>query len=74
MKFSEQVGRETKNKLEHFEDVAFNPLDPGSILAFSGSVLDTNIMKKRVKKISWNFQDMSGIAQQNIWLDCFTPE
>ena len=64
MKCSGHVGYETKNKLEHFGGVAFNPFDPALILIFSGSVLDSNIMGKRVEGFSWNFHDMSSMAQQ----------
>ena len=49
---SGQVGYETRNNLEHFEGVAFNPLDPGSIFLFSGSVFDSDIMEKRVNGFS----------------------
>ena len=64
MKFLGQVGYETKNKLDYFGGVAFNPFDPALIFIFSGSVLDSNIMGKQVKGFSWNFQDMSCMAQQ----------
>ena len=38
MNFSEKAGHETRNNVEHFRDVAVNPLNPGSIFIFSGSV------------------------------------
>ena len=40
------------------KDFAFNPLDPGSIYVFVGSVLASNITEKRVRRFSWNFHEM----------------
>ena len=42
--FSGQIGHETRNNIEHFLYVAANPLDPGWIFQFSGSVFSSNIM------------------------------
>ena len=45
MKFSATVGHETRNILEHFWDVAANPLNPGSVFLFSGFVIVGYIME-----------------------------
>ena len=63
-----------KEQTRTFWGVAFNTFDPALILIFSRSVLDSNIMGKQVNGFSWNFQDMSSMAQQNSWLDCFTSD
>ena len=73
IKFSGQLAYKRRNRLEQFHDVAENPLDPGSNFLFSGSVPNSKIMEKRVNGFSWKVQDMSGMTQQNIWLDCFMP-
>ena len=52
MKFSGLVGYETMNFLEDFEDVAFNSLNPASVFLFSGYVLDSNIIEKRMNRFS----------------------
>ena len=44
MTFSGQVGYETRKKLEHFEDAAFNHLDPAFIFLFYRSMLDSSII------------------------------
>ena len=57
-----QVGYETRNNLEHFED-SFYPVDPGSIFLFSGSVLDSHIMENgqmdfhEIFRICWTQQN-----------------
>ena len=71
MKFSIYLRYLARNNLEHFDAAAFNPLGPGLIFLFYGSVFASNIMEKQVNGFSWNFQDMSEVTQQNIWLDCF---
>ena len=45
--------------LKHFRDVSVNPLNPGSINLFPGSVFVCNIMEKGVNGFSWNFYEMS---------------
>ena len=50
MKFFEKGGLHTRSNLEHFRDVTVNPLNPGSIYLFPGSVFDCNIMEKRVNE------------------------
>ena len=66
MKFSEKDGLDTRSNLEDFRDVAVNPLNPGSIHLFSGSVFVCNIMEKRVNGFSLNFYEMSGTTQEII--------
>ena len=66
MKFSEKDGLDTRSNLEHFWDVTFNPLNPGSIYLFPGSVFVCNIMEKRVNGFSWNFYEKSGKTQEII--------
>ena len=39
------IGHDTKNNLEHFGDVSFNPMDTGFIFLFSGSVFVSHIME-----------------------------
>ena len=46
-KTSGKVAHETRNNLEHYRDVAVNPLNTGSIFLFSGFVIVGNIMGKR---------------------------
>ena len=67
---SGQVGYDIENNLEHIEDIALNLLGPGSIYAFAGSVLASNIMGKRIHGFSWILQDMLEITQQNNYRDC----
>ena len=53
MRFSAKVGNETRNNLEYFQDVVVNPLNPGLIFLFPGSVSVSNVMeKKRVNGFS----------------------
>ena len=52
MNFSEKDGHDRKRNLEHFRDVAVNPLNPGSIYLFRGSVFVCNIMEERVNGFS----------------------
>ena len=66
MKFLEKDRLDTRSNLEHFRDVAVNPLNPESIHQFSGSVFVCNIMEKRVNGFSWNFYEMSGTTQEMI--------
>ena len=47
VKFSSKEGDDIRNNLEHVHDVAVNVLKPESIGLFSGSVLVSNIIKKR---------------------------
>ena len=54
--FLEKVGYETRIHLEHFRDIAVNPLNPGSILLFSVSVFVCDIMEtgwRVFMKFSW---------------------
>ena len=74
MKNSGQFGYDIGNNLEHFEDIAYNPLDPGSIYVFVGPVLASNITEKRVHGSSWNFHEISETTQQNNHPDCFSPD
>ena len=46
MKFSEKDGHDTESNLEHFRDVAVNPLNPESIYLFPGPVFVCNIMEQ----------------------------
>ena len=62
--FLGKVGHEARSTLEHFRDLAVNPLNAGSILIFSGSVFVSNIMGKRLNGFSSNFHDMSGTTQE----------
>ena len=55
MKFSTKVAHEAKNNMEHFRDVAVNPLNTGSIVLFSGFVIFGNIMEKADKRIFMKF-------------------
>ena len=71
--FLGQVKYDTGKYLQHFEDFALNPLDPGWIYSFVGSVLAGNITEKRVHRFSWNFHDIFEITQQNNYIDCSTP-
>ena len=64
MKFSEQDGPDTGSNLEHFRDIMINPLNPGSIYLFPGSVFVCNIMEKRANGFSWNFDETSGTTQE----------
>ena len=64
--FLGNIGHETKNTLEHFRDLADNPLNPGSIFPFSGSVFVSNITGKRMNGFLWNFHHMSGTTQEVI--------
>ena len=66
MKFSEKDDHDTGSNLKHFRDVTVNPLNPGSIYLFPGSVIFCNIMEKQVNGFSWNFYDTSGMTQQMI--------
>ena len=52
MKFLEKDGHDTGSNLEHSQDAAINPLNPGSIYLFPGSVFISNIMEKRVNGFS----------------------
>ena len=52
MKFSEKDGHDTRSNLEYFQDVAVNPLNPGLIYLFPGSVFVCNIMEKMVNGFS----------------------
>ena len=65
MKFSEKDGLDTRSNLEHFRDVAVNPVNPGSIYLCSGSVLVCIILEKRVNGFSLFFSEMSGTTQKN---------
>ena len=47
-------------------DVKVNPLNPGSIYLFSGSVTVCNIMEKQVNGFSWNFYKTSGTTPEII--------
>ena len=58
---------------KHFEDIACNLLDPGSIYSFAGSELASNITEKTGTWISMIFLDMLEITQQNNYLECFKP-
>ena len=68
MKYSEKGGLDTVSNMEHFQDVAMNPLNPGSIYLFSGSVFVCNIVEKEKREngFSWNFCEMSGTTQEII--------
>ena len=68
MKFSEEVRLNTRSNWEHFQDVTVNPLNPGSIYLFPGSVFACNIMEKGVNGISWNFYETLGTTQEIISL------
>ena len=52
MKILEKDRNDTGSNLEHFRDVTVNPLNPGSIYLFLGSVFVCNIMEKRVNGFS----------------------
>ena len=52
MKFAEKDGLDTSSNLEQFRDVTVNPLDPGSIYLFPGSVFVCNVMEKQVNGFS----------------------
>ena len=54
------------NALEHFRDIVVNPLNPGSIFLFSGSVFVSNIIEKRVNDFLWNLYYMSGTTPEVI--------
>ena len=71
MKFSEYVGYDTRNNLEHFWDDRLNPLDTGFLFLFSGSLFVGNITEYRMDGYSWNFQDMDSRSNG---LDCLTLE
>ena len=43
-----------------------DPLNPGSIILFSGSMLVSNIMEKVINEFSWFCYEMSGKAQEII--------
>ena len=60
MKFSAKFAHGTRNKLEHFENVVGNPLNPISIFIFPGSVFVSNVMQKQVNGFLLNFHKMSG--------------
>ena len=66
MKFSEKDGHDTRSNLEYLRDVTINPLNPGLIYLFSGSVFVYNIMEKRVNGFSRIFYEMSGTTQKII--------
>ena len=76
--FFEKDGHDTWNNLEHFRDVTVNPLNPGSIYIFPGSVFVCNIMEKRVSRFPWFFMKCQARHQKKIarrfhtCLDCFT--
>ena len=48
MKLSGKVGYDTRNKLEHFGDDSFNPLDTGFIFLFSEYMSAPNITEQRM--------------------------
>ena len=56
-------GKWGKKEYRSFSDVAINPLIPGSILSFYGSVFSVTWWKKLVNGFSRNFQEMSGTTQ-----------
>ena len=64
--FIEKDGHETRSNREHFRDVAVNPLIPGSIYLFPGSVFVCNIMEKRMNGFSWNLHETPGTTQEII--------
>ena len=71
MRFSDKDGLDTRSNLEHFRDVAVNPLNPGSIYLFSGSSFVCNIMEKRVNGFSWFLWNVRHDTRNN-QLNCFT--
>ena len=74
MNFSEKVGHQTRDDLEHFRDIAVNPLNPGLIFFY---FLDPCLLvmlcengQRIFMKLSWNVNDDPW--NNNDWLDCFT--
>ena len=49
-----------------FRDVVVDPLNPGLIILFPGSVIVNKIMENRWTEFSWNFHKMSGTTQEII--------
>ena len=54
MKFSAKDGLKTINNLEHYQDVAFNPLNPGMII-----FLDPCLLVTLWKTREWIFMKFS---------------
>ena len=65
IKFSANVAHETGNNLEHFRDVAVNPLNPESIVLFFGFATVGN-MEKRANGLLWNFHEILGTIDEII--------
>ena len=55
MKFSENDGHDTGSNLEHFREVAVNPLNPVLINLFPGTVFVCDIMEKTGERIFIKF-------------------
>ena len=66
MKLSAKVSHEESNHLEHFQYVAGNPLNTGSIFLFCGFVMVGKIMEKWANRFSLNFHEMSRTTQEII--------
>ena len=66
MKYSGYLGHETKNIMNYFLDVVFNPFDTGFHLLSPGSILASFIREKRINEFSWNFQDTLDMRQETI--------
>ena len=66
MKFSEKDGLDTKSNLEHFRDFTINPLNPGPIYLFPGSVFVCYNIEKQMDGFSWFFYETSGTTQEII--------
>ena len=68
---------DTKRNWNNFWDVMVNPLNPGSIYVFPGSVFLCNIMEKWVNGFSWNFMKRQARHKKllarlfHICVDCF---
>ena len=46
----------------------------GCFWYFRDTYLLATLQEKKVNRFSWNFEDMSEMTQQKIWLNCFTPD
>ena len=72
MGFLEKDGHDSGSNLGQFMDVAVNPLKPGSMYLFPGTVFVCNIMENGERifmKFSWNVKHDT----RNSELDCFIP-
>ena len=63
IQFSEFVEYDTRNKVENFVDITFNPMHI-IFLLLGESVNVSNIVGKRMKGFSYDFEDMRNMTQR----------